>query len=130
MEKYSLSIISSSIKYLKNLQYLSMIDTKTLNNIFELDILNSMYDWLIWQEKPNSDKQKIEKLMNSIINSNSHIDNLFTTNNYYKNINTQQTIYTWQRVYDDKNVNEFQGRIETEENEITLTEDNNYIIFE
>lgn len=106
MEKYSNAIITSSIKYLKDLQYLAIDDNKTNEDLFNLYIINTIYDWMCWFETSEENKIKIQKLMNNILIRNK---NLTITNNtpfkYYKNVSLPQTIWTWQRIYDNLNVN-------------------------
>ena len=107
IEKYSESIETSSLKYLKDLQYLAKEDLKTSEDLFDLNVINTVYQWACWFEISESDKIKIQKLMNNILNRNK---NLTITNNkpfiYYKNVSLPQTIWTWQRVYDNLLVNE------------------------
>ena len=107
MEKYSDSIITSSLKYLKDLQYLAKEDLKTSENLFDLHLINTVYQWACWFEIIEVDKIKIQTLMNNILNRNP---NLTITNNtpfkYYKNVSLPQTIWTNQRVYDNLIINE------------------------
>lgn len=103
--KYSKSIVSSSLTYLKNLQYLAKEDNTTNSDLFDLHIINQVYQWACWFEITEDDKTSIQKLMNNIINRNA---NLQITNNtpfeYYKNVSLPQTIWTWQRIYDNLEV--------------------------
>lgn len=102
MEKYLESIVSSTVKYLYNLQYLARVDKKSLTDLFDLQIIQSTYDWGIWTEKSEVDKRKLEILMSTIINRNPNLTFVKTQfNTYYTNVNTPQTIWTWQRIYDN-----------------------------
>ena len=106
MDKFSKSLIDSSLKYLKDLQYLAKEDNKTVNDLFNLTIINNVYEWACWFGITEEQNQTIQKTMNNILNRNK---NLTITNNtpfkYYKNVGLPQTIWTWQRVYDNLNVN-------------------------
>ena len=135
MEKYSDSIITSSLKYLKDLQYLAKEDLKTSENLFDLHLINTVYQWACWFEISESNKVKIQKLMNNILNGNK---NLTITNNnpfkYYKNVNLPQTIWTWQRIYDNLGLNNndlnFNTYVLSENNELILIESGENLIYE
>lgn len=105
--KYSNSTVTSSVKYLQNLQYLARSDERTLNDLFDLYVINNVYQWACWYEVPEEDKYKVQKVMNNILNKNN---NLTITDNtplkYYTNTNTPQTMWTWNRIYDNLKVNE------------------------
>lgn len=99
--KYTNSIIDSTVKYLDNLQYLAKQDTKTARDIHLLNIINDVYNQTDWYEVTESNKIKIRKVMDDIILNNSNL--VLPTQTFgttYSNVNTPQTIYTWQKVYD------------------------------
>ena len=99
--KYTNSIIDSTVKYLDNLQYLARQDTKTARDIHLLNIINDVYNQTDWYEVTESNKIKIRKVMDDIILNNSNL--VLPTQTFgttYSNVNTPQTIYTWQKVYD------------------------------
>ena len=99
--KYTNSIIDSTVKYLDNLQYLAKQDTKTARDIHLLNIINDVYNQTDWYEVTESNKIKIRKIMDDIILNNSNL--VLPTQTFgktYSNVNTPQTIYTWQKVYD------------------------------
>lgn len=99
--KYTNSIIGSTVKYLDNLQYLAKQDTKTAKDIHLLNIINDVYNQTDWYEVTESNKIKIRKVMDDIILNNSNL--VLPTQTFgktYSNVNTPQTIYTWQKVYD------------------------------
>lgn len=51
----------------------------------------------------------LQNFRKNIIRNNSKIKNLRTVENkYYKNVSTPQTIYTWQRIYDDPTVETYE----------------------
>lgn len=125
MEKYSESIVTSSLKYLKDLQYLAKEDLKTSENLFDLHLINTVYKWSCWFETTEENKVKIQKLMNNILNRNSNLTIANkTTFEYYKNVSLPQTMWTWQRIYDNLNLNnnelEFDTYILSENNELIL----------
>ena len=105
MDKYSHSIITSSFKYVQNLQYLAKEDNQTNIDLFDLNIINQVYQWACWFETTEEEKLHIQKLMSNVLNRNR---NLTITNNtpfkYYKNVSLPQTLWTWQRVYDNLDV--------------------------
>ena len=104
-EKYTNTIIDSAKKYLFKLQYLANNDNKTLHDIHLLEIINNVYQWADWYEVSESDKIKIRKLMDLIILKNSNlILPSVEFEKYYSNVNTPQTIWDWQRVYDRINI--------------------------
>ena len=99
--KYTNSIIDSTVKYLDNLQYLAKQDTKTARDIHLLNIINDVYNQTDWYEVTESNKIKVRKVMDDIILNNSNL--VLPTQTFgttYSNVNTPQTIYTWQKVYD------------------------------
>ena len=135
MEKYSESIVTSSLKYLKDLQYLAKEDLKTSENLFDLHLINTVYKWACWFETTEENKVKIQKLMNNILNRNSNLTIANkTTFEYYKNVSLPQTIWTWQRIYDNLNLNNnelnFNTYILSENNELILIETGENLIYE
>lgn len=135
MEKYSESIVTSSLKYLKDLQYLAKEDLKTSENLFDLHLINTVYKWSYWFETTEENKVKIQKLMNNILNRNSNLTIANkTTFEYYKNVSLPQTMWTWQRIYDNLNLNnnelDFNTYILSENNELILIETGENLIYE
>ena len=95
--KYTNSIIDSTVKYLDNLQYLAKQDNQTMRDIHLLNIINDVYNQTDWYEVTESNKIKIRKVMDDIILNNSNL--VLPTQTFgttYSNVNTPQTIYTWQ----------------------------------
>lgn len=105
MDKYKNSIISSTDNYINDLQYLAKDDSKLLNDLFDLNILLKIWDWMDWTEYSESDKTKVEIKINDIIWKNPNLELATIEFKYYKNVNTRQNIWTWQRIYDNLNVN-------------------------
>lgn len=103
--KYSKAIVSSTFKYLQNLQYLAKEDENTKEDLFDLHIINQIYQWACWFEMLETEKVHIQKLMNNILNKNNSLDiTVNTPFKYYKNVSLPQTMWTWQRIYDNFNV--------------------------
>lgn len=104
-DKFAESIVTSSLKYLKDLQYLAKEDTNTVEDLFNLGVISDVYQWACWFGITEEQKVTMQKLMNSILGKNK---NLTITNNtpfkYYKNVGLPQTIWTWQRIYDNLDV--------------------------
>ena len=123
------------LKYLKDLQYLAKEDSKTSENLFDLHLINTVYKWSYWFETTEENKVKIQKLMNNILNRNSNLTIANkTTFEYYKNVSLPQTMWTWQRIYDNLNLNnnelDFNTYILSENNELILIETGENLIYE
>ena len=105
MDKYYTSIVKSSHDYLRNLQYLAREDSKTLNDLFDLNIIYMVYEWSNWFKVSELDKIKLQKKMSLMLGCNSKLTMIDTTpHEYYKNVNIPQNAWTWQRIYDNLNV--------------------------
>jgi len=127
--KYTNSIIDSTVKYLDNLQYLAKQDTKTAKDIHLLNIINDVYNQTDWYEVTESNKIKVRKVMDDIILNNSNL--VLPTQTFgttYSNVNTPQTIYTWQKVYDNSTLT--LNPMLDESGNILLGEDGGLILFE
>ena len=111
MNEVKNSIVSSITKHLNELRYLAKDNKKAASDIMLLIIVDEIYDWAACNNALQSEQLKIQKLRKQIIRNNtSLVEPIFRTNIYYKNVNLPQTLYTWQRVYDDvnsKDVNTF-----------------------
>ena len=106
MDKYINSIVTSTKKYLLDLEYLAKDNKNVLNDLFNLQIYLNVLDWMVWVEYPESNKIKIEEKINKIIWKNPNLAYVINDFKYYKNVNTRQNIWTWQRIYDNINVKE------------------------
>lgn len=105
MNEIKNSIISSTVNYLNKLQYLAVDDKKTSGDIILLIIADDVFEWASWHEASQTEQLKIQNLRKKIIRNNPNIvDIISRTNEFYKNVNLPQTLYTWQRVYDNFNV--------------------------
>jgi len=104
-EKYTNSVIDSTINYLYALQYLGSDNKKTLRDIHTLGIISNVYNWADWFEIAETYKNKLKKFMDCIIMRNSDLVlPSIIPGTYYSNVSSPQTIWTWQRVYDNLNV--------------------------
>jgi len=105
MDEIKNSIVSSTANYLNKLQYLAVDDKKTSGDIILLIIAEDVFEWASWHEASQAEQLKIQNLRKKIIRNNPNIvDIISRTNEFYKNVNLPQTLYTWQRVYDNFNV--------------------------
>lgn len=105
MEEIKQSIVSTTAKYLMNLEYLAIDDKQLSNAVMALIIADEVFEWSDWAGTPSTEQQKLKKFRKDIIRNNPKIiEEMEITNESYKNINMPQTIYTWQRVYDNFNV--------------------------
>lgn len=106
MEKFSESIVTSSLKYLKDLQNLAKNDNQTVSDLFDLSIINNVYQWACWFGITEEEKVHIQKIMNMyLIRNKNLVITINTPFKYYKNVGLPQTMWTWQRIYDNLNVN-------------------------
>lgn len=105
MEEIKQSIVSTTAKYLMNLEYLAIDDKQLSNAVMALIIADEVFEWSDWAGTPSTEQQKLKKFRKDIIRNNPKIiEEMEITNESYKNINMPQTIYTWQRVYDNVDV--------------------------
>lgn len=101
-ERYSNAFIDSSIQYLFNLRKLARQDAQTLKDLSTLEILLQVYNWADWFEVSENDKIHIQKLLDCIYLRNPKL--VLPTvipGTYYSNVSTPQTIWTWQRIWDN-----------------------------
>lgn len=129
--KYTNSIIDSTVKYLDNLQYLAKQDTKTAKDIHLLNIINDIYNQADWYEVTESNKIKVRKVMDDIILNNSKL--VLPTQTFgttYSNVNTPQTIYTWQKVYDQSTLTLTLNPILDQDGNILLGENGGVLLYE
>ena len=107
MNEVKNSIVSSITKHINELKYFAKDNKKAASDIMLLIIVDEIYDWAAYNNALQSEQLKIQKLRKQIIRNNtSLVEPIFKTNIYYKNVNTPQTLYTWQRVYDAISVEE------------------------
>lgn len=101
-EKYTDAFIDSAKQYIHNLRYLAKRDPVTLRDISLLEMLLQVYNWAEWFEVAENDKIKIQKLLDCIYLRNPHLVLPHVIPGvYYSNVSTPQTIWTWQRVWDN-----------------------------
>lgn len=99
-EKYIISLIDSAKKYVHKLQYLADNNKSTLKAINTLKMLHQIYQWANFRGEKEEFKQELRELMHCIITGNSNLVlPEIIPGPEYSNVNTPQTIYTWQDVY-------------------------------
>lgn len=97
-----ISILLSIESYLNKLQYLASNNIQLANAIMFLIIVDFIYEWANWNDEDQQKQLELQFLRKKILLTNSElVDYIPLSNNYYKNINTPQTISTWQRIYDN-----------------------------
>lgn len=103
-EKYTSTIINSTLQMVYDLQYLGRNDLKTLKTLTILKVVNSIYQWAEWYHIAEEYRIKIEKVINIAIlhNSNITLPEIAAGVNY-SNVNIPVNTKVWQRVYDDTN---------------------------
>lgn len=125
-ERYTNSIIDSTLDYLDRLQYLAKTNPQDVKDIMLLDIIHNIYSWADWYEVSEDDKIDLQKVMETIIFNNPNLTlPTVDTNTYYFNVNIPQTMWTWQRIYDNLELNQ-----EDVTTPFILDESENYLIDE
>lgn len=98
-ERYTNSLIDSSKKYLNNLYYLGI--KESVRDLNKYKILHYIHKWAVWMEADPKKIRKLEEMMGCVIRGNSTIVlPVVPTRATYSNVNTPQTDYTWQWIYD------------------------------
>jgi hypothetical protein len=96
---------------------------------------DDIYDWCLSNNYDDNslnntdltEQLKLENLRKKIINNNPKLINpIYNSNLYYKNVNTPQTVYTWQRVYDSVDLNKLPILLSVD-NDLLITENGDYI---
>ncbi len=101
-EKYTNSIIDTTLQMVYDLQYLGNNNKKTLKDLNTLKVLNIIYQWADWYHISEKDKVKVENLMNSLILNNSNLSlPTITPNLNYSSASIPENAKVWERVYDD-----------------------------
>lgn len=102
MEDIKISIQNSIVNYLERLSYLAQEDDKLVKDLMLLIVVDNVSDWAEWMTKDADTLLYLLNFRRDIIRNNPKIENYKTpTNKYYKNVNSLQTVYTWQRGYDN-----------------------------
>lgn len=105
MEDIKLSIQESINKYTRNLVYLAKENELLVRDLMLLIVVDDLFDWASWMSESQTNQLYLQNFRKDIIKNNPDIINYRTsTNIFYKNVSTPQTIWTWQRVYDNFNV--------------------------
>lgn len=101
-DRYTNAFIDSTNSYLFKLRKLARQDITTLKDLSLLEILLQIYNWADWYEVSENDKIHIQKLLDCIFlrNPNLALPEVIP-GIYYSNVSTPQTIWTWQRIWDN-----------------------------
>lgn len=119
-EKYTNAFIDSTNSYLFKLRKLARQDVTTLRDLSLLEILLQIYNWADWFEVSENDKIHIQKLLDCIYLRNPNLAlPTVIPGVYYSNVSTPQTIWTWQRIWD--NLDGTTGVIQPEDYYINVT---------
>lgn len=113
MKKYSNTIIDATKYYLEKLMYNADNNSKLLDALYSLQILNFVFDWsYMFDFVTEQDRQGLMALMDQIIYKNKGINlpysdsvNELGTNKEYKNVNFPQTYLTWSMFTTKNNIN-------------------------
>lgn len=99
-ERYTNSLIDSIHKHIYELQYLAKNNKNTLRDLNAFKILHNLYSWADWYSVNEKDKVKLLRLMDCLIlrNSDLVLPIIIPSCKFYSNVNTPQTIYTWQKL--------------------------------
>lgn len=104
-----LSLLKSISNYLENLEYLAKDDKVMNKDLMLCVIVDFVYDWGSWNNLPQEQQLTLQNIRKDILFNNHNLINYkVKTNDYYKNVNTPQDIYTWQRIYDDPSVRTYE----------------------
>jgi hypothetical protein len=103
-DKYGNSLVTSAKNYLDKLRYLATNNSADLEALYLYEII---YDMLIsteWYEIEQYKRSHLERFLNELILNNTVLTMLeITANTNYVNVNTSQTDYTWDTIWDDSN---------------------------
>ena len=101
-ERYTNSLINSAKNYFDGLQYLGKENNILRKDLLLYVVVNQWYNWAEWFEVSEEDKIKLQKFMDCLIRNNPGLEYLSTLSCiYYSNVNTPQTIWTWQKICDN-----------------------------
>jgi len=109
-EKYTDAYLDSVKTYLYKLSYLAKQDPNTLKDLSLLEIILQIYNWADWFVVSEDNKINIQKLIDCIYFRNPNLTlPKVIPGTFYSNVSTPQTIWTWQRIWDNINVHESVG---------------------
>ena len=104
-ERFTNSLITSSINYLINLQYLAKNPPRLIRDLNLFKMIHQVYMWADWFNIDQPTQLELQKKMEYLTLNNTDLALLTPfTNTYYSNVSSPQTISTWTRVWDDPNV--------------------------
>ena len=99
---YGDSLVTSTKNYLDRLRYLAINNPVDLEALHLYEIIYHMLLAGEWFGLEQYQKSHLERFLNELILNNSIINMLgITANLNYVNVNTNQTDYTWDNVWDN-----------------------------
>lgn len=102
------STILETIKdKIKKLRFLGKNDTIAFKKILSLIVLDDLYEWSNYLDDSQAVQKKLQDLrVNYILCQKDFNIQYFPQENFYVNVNTPQTNYTWVRMFDSKDLTE------------------------
>lgn len=99
------TLLSTLRVKIDDLRFLAQNDTQGFKKILTVVILKDLLEWAPSMGEDECTMKKLSKKIDELILRNCEftIERDFNTNNYV-NVNTPQTIYTWQRIWDRPDV--------------------------
>lgn len=86
---------------INKMRFLGYNDPATLKHILYLIVLDDLYDWSDYLEDPQPVQKQLQDLrIQFILNHGEFIIDNVDSEDFYVNVNTPQTHYTWKRVWD------------------------------
>ena len=99
------TIYKTLLQKIRKLRKQAQLNEKTFKKILTLIILDDMYDWAGKLNQPQSILNELKDLRTRYILKNCEFDiQKDREYDYYSNVNTTESIYTWMRVFDDPDV--------------------------
>ena len=94
MERYDEIFLNGAVKYINDLQYVAKDNTKLLNSLFNLYIINNVYMWGNTFEIDKENIFHLKDIMNNIIYKNEDLDfKLIPQKNIHSHVNVPQKHY-------------------------------------
>lgn len=94
------TILCTIKEYINKLRFLGKNDPKIFKNILYLIVLDDLFDWSAYLEDSQHVQKQLRELRTTFILQNPEFNAINEPENYYVNVNTPQTHYTWKRIWD------------------------------
>lgn len=94
------------------LRFLGKNNTAFFKKILFLIVLDDMYDWSACLDEHQSVQKRLQELRTRYLMCNRELEICSNPNDYYVNVNTPQSNYTWKRVWDDRSTEFITDNIE------------------